>query len=234
MTTLLNRQGRQERQENNFDGPYKLGCVETMLEMESQMLSRAAEGREELTLWEATDRAVVLGLGGKAEEDLHLKACEEEGVPVLRRITGGGTVFQGPGILNVALALKGHGGFAEARALMERLAEALAMAFTGMGKPARAFGAGDVAEESVEARKLAGLASRGRGKGLLAHASILVKPDLGLMERLLKHPRREPEYRRQRSHHDFLGSLPSLEDDASRMILARALSRALDMEGGVI
>jgi len=203
-----------------------------MLEMENQMLFRAAEGASELALWEPTDKAVVMGLGGKEDDDVNIEACAEEGVAVMRRITGGGTVLQAPGILNVALVREGKGGFAESRALMAKLAEALALALTMMGIPARAFGAGDVAEDGLEARKLAGLAARGRGKGLLAHASILVKPDLGLMERLLKHPRREPDYRRRRNHQDFLGSVPSLNNDEARMTWMRALSRALDMPEG--
>jgi lipoate-protein ligase A len=137
-------------------------------------------------------------------------------------------VLQGPGILNAALAVPGTGRFTQARELMGRLARALARALSDLGTTACAEGAGDVRECAPPQRKLAGLAARARGGGVLAHASILAGPDVGLIERVLKHPRREPDYRRKRSHREFLGSVPALEDGSCREAFARALNRALN------
>ena len=46
----------------------------------------------------------------------------------------------------------------------------------------------------------------GRG-AFLYQASVLVELDLGLVERYLLHPSREPPYRRGRRHRDFLMNL---------------------------
>jgi lipoate-protein ligase A len=49
-------------------------------------------------------------------------------------------------------------------------------------------------------------------------ASLLVKPDVSLVERYLRHPPREPEYRRGRSHREFMGALGAaagIEDGGS-------------------
>ena len=58
-----------------------------------------------LRFWEPRTTFVVLGYSGRAADEVHLDRCRREGVPVLRRVTGGGTVVQGPGCLDYTLIL---------------------------------------------------------------------------------------------------------------------------------
>ena len=53
-------------------------------------------------------------------------------------------------------------------------------------------------------RKFAGACIHRAGGVLHYSASLLVEPDLDLMERLLRLPPRAPAYRRDRSHRDFV------------------------------
>jgi lipoate-protein ligase A len=52
--------------------------------------------------------------------------------------------------------------------------------------------------------KFSGNAQRRRRSFLLFHGTLLLSFDLSLMEELLLQPTKQPEYRRQRSHKDFL------------------------------
>jgi lipoate-protein ligase A len=69
-----------------------------------------------------------------------------------------------------------------------------------------------------------------RTRDLLYYSTtLLCVPAVGLMERYLQHPPREPEYRRGRGHADFVGSLleePSLE---GAVRLEAALAEELDL-----
>ena len=56
-------------------------------------------------------------------------------------------------------------------------------------------------------RKIAGSSLRLACGRVLFQISVLVAPDLALFERYLRHPSREPEYRRGRSHREFVTSL---------------------------
>jgi lipoate-protein ligase A len=56
---------------------------------------------------------------------------------------------------------------------------------------------------------------------LLHHGTFLCDFDLGLMERYLKKPAREPAYRRGRSHGEFVANLP-LSAETIRARLSRA------------
>src|SRR4051812_32811653 len=68
--------------------------------------SEAGRGGEVLRLWEWPAPAVVLGSGGVLADDVDEAACRADGVPVLRRSSGGGTVLWGPGSLMFSLVLR--------------------------------------------------------------------------------------------------------------------------------
>src|SRR3954452_17786953 len=69
------------------------------LALDEALLLEAEAGRsgEVLRVWEWPRPAVVLGSGCKLAEDVWEEACAADGVPVLRRSTGGGTVLLGAG-----------------------------------------------------------------------------------------------------------------------------------------
>src|SRR5690242_11713934 len=67
--------------------------------------AEAGRGGEVLRLWEWPHYAVVLGAGCALADDVDEAACRADGVPVLRRASGGGTVLLGPGCLCYGLVL---------------------------------------------------------------------------------------------------------------------------------
>src|SRR5436305_8868153 len=67
--------------------------------------AEAGRGGEVLRLWEWPHPAVVLGAGCVLREDVDEDACAADGVPVLRRSSGGGTVLLGRGCLCYSLIL---------------------------------------------------------------------------------------------------------------------------------
>src|SRR5262249_26463773 len=67
--------------------------------------AEAAGGGEVLRLWEWPSPAVVLGAGCQLAEDVDEAACLADGVPILRRASGGGTVLLGRGCLVYSLVL---------------------------------------------------------------------------------------------------------------------------------
>src|SRR5579872_7437387 len=72
---------------------------------EALLLAAEAGGGEVLRVWEWPRPAVVLGSGGRLAEEVDRAACRADGVPVLRRSSGGGTVLLGGGCLLFTLVL---------------------------------------------------------------------------------------------------------------------------------
>ena len=172
-----------------------------------------------LRFWESDRHFVVLGRSCRSDADVHLAACEEDGVPVLRRASGGGTVLQGPGCLSYAfvLPLDLHPQLATIRDtnrfLLERIAAAL-----HRWEPATAFrGISDLA---IGEMKISGNAQRRTRKGLLFHGTILYGMRADLVARYLKHPTRQPDYRSDRPHAAFLRTIEAPAQDIKQAIAA--------------
>jgi lipoate-protein ligase A len=188
-----------------------LACDEALLEA-----AEAGESEEVLRFWEPRQPFVVLGYANRVSAEVNVTACAEERVPILRRCSGGGTVLQGPGCLNYALVLRVDGrtqgiGMTN-RVIMNRHQQALAQA---LGRPVAVKGVTDL---TLAGRKFSGNSQRRRRQFLLFHGTFLLDLDLALVERCLFRPIRQPEYRRQRSHADFLVNL-----DVPAPLLQRAL-----------
>jgi lipoate-protein ligase A len=60
---------------------------------------------------------------------------------------------------------------------------------------------------AISGRKVSGNAQRRGRRALIHHGTLLYAFDPALATRYLREPRRQPQYRSGRTHHDFMGSL---------------------------
>jgi lipoate-protein ligase A len=166
----------------------------------------AGQGEEVLRFWESTEYFVVVGYANRVLEEVNRNFCRRNSIPVLRRCTGGGTVLQGPGCLNYSLILRiGDGPFQSIPAtnefILQRHQQALAELLQA---PIERRGQTDLAMGGV---KFCGNAQRRRKNFLLFHGSFLLHMDIKLIEKTLLMPSKQPDYRANRSHTDFLVNL---------------------------
>jgi lipoate-protein ligase A len=173
--------------------------------------------------WEGV--AVVIGRGGKQHLELDRAAIAAAGVPLYRRPGGGCAVVLDPGnvIVSVVLPLPGLSGITTAfGAISSWLAEALGQLDLG---PVVQRGVSDLV---VDDRKIGGSCIY-RTRNLLYYSTtLLVQPDLDLVDRYLPHPPREPDYRQGRHHRDFMGRLAWPDDSAGLAVrLQESLSVSL-------
>lgn len=171
-----------------------------------QAVDEAPEGGR-LWFWESARPFVVVGYGQSVEREVDLGMAGRLGVPVLRRLSGGGAVVQGPGILSYGLALPirfdpSLVGISSANAwILERQRRALALV---IGKHVALAGHTDLV---VDGRKVSGNAQRRGRRAILFHGTFLLGADVGLMESILRQPSMEPAYRGGRSHGRFVENL---------------------------
>jgi len=182
---------------------------EQNLACDEALLLACEEGgdNEVLRFWVPREYFAVIGYSGKTDAEVALAACRERRVPVLRRLSGGGAVLQGPGCLNYALVLKisRHPTLRDVAAtnayVMERLRRALEPI---VESPIAVQGFTDL---TIDARKFSGNAQYRKRRALLFHGSFLLNFDFALMEKLLPSPPKQPPYRRNRAHGEFLANL---------------------------
>ena len=186
------------------------------LALDEALLLAAEDGTggEVLRLWENPGFAVVLGAGGSVAHDVNGPACEADSVPILRRASGGGTVVIGPGCLCFTLVLRYsrdpalNAIAASARYVLDPLAVALGASVEGTS---------DLAVNGV---KFSGSAQQRKRRHLLHHGTLLGGFDLARLPRYLKTPERQPDYRRDRPHTEFVANLPLDVDALKRLLLA--------------
>jgi lipoate---protein ligase len=181
-----------------------LACDEALLDWREE---NPQSGEEVLRFWESPEPFVVVGYANKIESEVNVPACEAKRIPVFRRCSGGGTVLQGRGCLNYALVLQigSHPHLVNIsganKFIMERNCEAIRLA---AGHTPSIRGHTDLA---FGGRKFSGNSQRRHKHYLLFHGTFLLDFDLPLVGETLKFPSREPDYRHQRNHKDFLMNL---------------------------
>ena len=185
-----------------------LPSPEENLACDEALLDACEEGRgpEVLRFWTPTRHFVVLGCSNALGSEVRLSACRARRIPVLRRVTGGGAVLQGPGVLNYSLVLRADRARLRTipgtnRAILERHRNCLAPLLPG---PVASQGDTDL---TLSGRKFSGNAQRRRRDFLLFHGTFLLGLDLALLEKVLPLPARQPAYRRARPHREFLTNL---------------------------
>ena len=202
-----------------------LACDEVLLDW-----AEAGAPFEVLRFWEPDDYFIVVGYSNKAGAEVNLPACQREGVPLLRRISGGGSVLQGPGCLNFSLVLKtanspGLQSITQSNALiMENHRAALQPLIPA---PIEVRGITDLA---LNGRKFSGNAQRRKKSFLLFHGTFLLNFDFFLVEKLLPFPSQQPDYRQNRSHRNFLMNL-SLAAEEIKKVLRRFWNAEEEIKG---
>jgi len=182
------------------------------LACDEALLDAAEEGgdTEVLRFWESPSYFVVLGSSNHTSREVNLDACTRDGIPVLRRRSGGGAVLQGPGCLSHCLILKMEGQCSTIAGtnsfVLKRHAEMLSAL---LGKPVRHEGLTDLAIDGV---KFSGNSQRRRMRTLMFHGTFLLAFDLGMISRYLRSPSKEPAYRNGRPHEQFLMNIPLTSD----------------------
>jgi lipoate-protein ligase A len=205
--------------------PLTLETPAANLALDEELLARAVAGRlpgDVLRLWESAVPLVVLGRSSP-EGEVHMDRCRDEGVPVLRRVSGGATVAVGPGCLMYAVVLdcrrqpelrkinRAHD------IVLGRAAAALAALVPGVVR----VGTSDLAlipDSAEPPRKFSGNSLRVKRDHLLYHGTILYDFPIEHVSRWLAAPVRQPAYRAHRDHAAFLTNFP-----APRAVIEAAL-----------
>jgi lipoate---protein ligase len=183
-----------------------LAADEALLELAEE------RGVETLRIWESPVPFVVLGLSNHVSVEVATAACARRSIPILRRVSGGGTVVQGPGCLSYALTLliPEAGPLATITGTNRQVMEIHRAALENLlGEPVAVQGHTDL---ETGGRKFSGNAQKRGRRALLFHGTILHAADLELINQLLRHPSREPDWRGRRAHAEFIGNLPATRE----------------------
>jgi lipoate-protein ligase A len=187
----------------SFNDPaVNLACDEALLDF----FESEKPGDGLLRVWEPRNHFIVLGHSNRLSSEVDLVACLERRLPILRRISGGGAVMQGPGCLNYSLILniQTHGVKSIRDAFLYVLQRHCGAIGALIGTKACIKGISDL---TVAGRKFSGNAQYRKSQYVLVHGTFLLEFELFLVDRYLKIPAKQPNYRHDRPHLEFITNL---------------------------
>jgi lipoate-protein ligase A len=178
----------------------------------------AGHGHETLAFWEPREPFVVVGYANKVAAEVNNASCEQRGIPIFRRCSGGGAVVQLPGGLNYSLILRitengpTRNISSANQFIMEKNCAAIQSVLDRDQWTVSIRGHTDLAlaarhPSSGTFRKFAGNSQRRRKHFLLFHGTLLLNCDLKWIGELLNMPSLQPDYRASRSHEEFVTNL---------------------------
>ena len=184
------------------DAASNLACDEALVELfEARRVNHGL-----LRIWESEKHFVVLGHSNRIDLEVDLAACESERVSIFRRLSGGGTVMQGPGCLNYTLILRnGIDAPAGIEELFRFVLEHHKRCIEQMIEyPVDIAGVSDLV---IDGRKFSGNAQYRRRIFTLLHGTFLLDFNLAMAARCLRMPSKQPVYRQNRPHLYFMRNL---------------------------
>jgi len=126
-------------------------------------------------------RSAIVGRSQHVEDEVDTVFAERSGIPILRRITGGGAVYHYAGNLNVSVVVGDARAVGSVGAAFRAFGAAISEGLSEIG-PLVSFVDNDL---RIGADKVGGAAQARRGSALLYHTTVLVRPAEISMERIL-------------------------------------------------
>jgi lipoate-protein ligase A len=151
------------------------------LALEQYVFDTLACNDEYFMLWRNRD-SVIVGLHQNTAEEINRAYIDRHGIPVVRRLSGGGAVFHDLGNINFSLITSAPDtGKLDYRSSCQPIIEALEQ----LGIHAATCGRNDI---TIDGKKFSGSARYLRGGRLMHHGTILLDTDLERMSEALRVP----------------------------------------------
>lgn len=170
-----------------------------------------------LRLWEVSEFAVILGRSNSVAAEVRIENCRRDDVPILRRCSGGGAVVIGPGCLcfSLVLPIAPEQHLHDIPAVTAAILKRIVAAFSPHLPNVVACGTSDLA---IGNRKVSGNSQRWLRRSMLHHGTLLYGFPLERVSRYLRMPERQPDYRAQREHGEFVTNLPLPCEELRRIL----------------
>lgn len=155
-------------------------------------------------IWQPDKVYAILGRANNPKGSLIIDNVVNDNIAVLQRPSGGEAVILSPGMLVFSVKMPFRKDMRTQEVfnsinshLIDRLSE----------KGIKGLYSKGISDLSVETRKIMGSSMYLNRNTLFYHAVMNIAGETGLITKYLSHPTKEPDYRKGRSHKDFVSSL---------------------------
>lgn len=178
------------------------------------------ENEKPFLIWIPDRTYIVLGASNKAEDSLHTENVKQDNIAIMKRPSGGQAVVLTANNLIISMVFDNKTTL-QPKDIFWNINKIIIAAIETTGITNLSFmGISDIA---ISGKKILGSAIYKSKDILLYHAVLNIAEPASTFERYLKHPVKEPEYRKRRNHLDFVTSLKENGYHGSNKELAELL-----------
>jgi lipoate-protein ligase A len=163
----------------------------------------SAEHPQLLRLWQPQTPMVVIGRSSPLAAETNQVFCAQNQIPIVRRCSGGQSIVTGPGCLMYAVLLDYR-----LQPELRMLDVAHHFVMTKMRSALKSIGVdtdiNGTSDLTIDGRKVSGNSLRCKRNWMIYHGTMICDLDIDLIASCLGQPIRQPDYRSQRNHRDFL------------------------------
>ncbi|MDO5576577.1 MAG: hypothetical protein Q4F84_05815 [Fibrobacter sp.] len=168
---------------------------------------------------------IVYGPACNPENEINTDLCISDSVSVVKRRGGGGTVILSPGVVVTLIVGKRNG--KTALEIFDNIHDSMISLLGKLGvKSVEKKGISDLA---IKNRKILGSSLYlGSDPQLYYYqSSLMVQSDSSLMDKYLKHPPKEPNYRKNRPHSSFCTTICQQKPDINPDCIVSLFNEAI-------
>jgi len=179
--------------------------------------------------WQPEETFIVIGASNKPEDSLNEENILAGNIPVYKRPSGGQAVVLTPNTIVIAM-LKNETGIKSPKAFFQFVNSRVIAALEKVGvKQLSQKGISDIA---IGEKKILGSSIYRNKEKNFYHAVLNISEDAEVFEHYLKHPVKEPDYRKGRSHRDFVTSLKAEGYTINTEEIINMIAHMLGSKGG--
>lgn len=157
-----------------------------------------------LNTWIPDTTYIILGQSNSIEKSVRTEKIVKDEVRILKRPSGGESVVLTPNTLVISSVIK-TSSFNNPKKYFEKINEKIIQVLRKLGiQDLHHKGISDIA---IGEKKILGSSIYRKKDIVFYHAVLNVSETTDFLEKYLKHPNKEPDYRKGREHKDFVTSL---------------------------
>jgi len=158
----------------------------------------------DFVVWQPDKIYIVLGRSNSPETSVNIETVTNDCVQIIKRHSGGETVVLTPKMLVLAVKIKDIE-IKHPTKYFELFNDKIIQTLTELGiKNLYKKGISDIA---INEKKIVGSSIYRRKDIVFYHCVINLSEDIELISKYLQHPKKEPDYRKGRSHKEFVTSI---------------------------
>ncbi len=175
-------------------------------------------------VWQPDKTYLVLGQSNKAETSLDMEAVRAGGVAVMKRPSGGETVILTPNTIVIAISFTTET-LKNPKEYFHKINDSIIAVLAENGiQNLLQKGISDIA---IGEKKILGSSIYRRPNRVFYHAVLNVAEDIASIAKYIRHPAKEPDYRKGRPHSEFVTSIKAEGYDFAIASLLLALEKGI-------